>query len=66
MSTYKEEKRKNHFNFQYKKEGLWEDYYWSNGQACSKGYYKNGEREGYWEYYDYNGELKYKEFYVNI
>ena len=35
--------------------------FWPNGQLAGKGYFKNGEREGYWELYKSDGTL-WKEF----
>jgi hypothetical protein len=42
--------------------GSWE-YYYSNGQLCSKGNYVNGKEHGSWEDYWPNGQLCYKGYY---
>jgi antitoxin component YwqK of YwqJK toxin-antitoxin module len=43
--------------------GCWERY-WSDGLLSCKGNWDNGKRNGYWEWYNSNGELIYKEFYL--
>ena len=43
--------------------GYWEDYY-SDGNICYKGNYINGEKNGLWEWYNYNGELMVKEYLI--
>jgi antitoxin component YwqK of YwqJK toxin-antitoxin module len=53
--------RINQFTHNGKKTGIWESYH-NNGQLWSKGSYKNGKKEGYWEYYD-NGQLISKGLY---
>ena len=52
--------KKNQFNKEGNPEGYHEDYYWSPG----KGYFINGIRIGYWEFYHNNGEILYKEYYL--
>ncbi len=42
---------------------IWENY-WDNGNLFYKGNYINGERDQYWEWYGYDGELSDKEFYL--
>ncbi|MGB9697739.1 MAG: toxin-antitoxin system YwqK family antitoxin, partial [Ignavibacteria bacterium] len=41
-------------------EGSWEYYCYDNGNLYSKGNYKNGVKEGSWEYYYNNGNLQSK------
>ena len=47
------------------KQGEWERYN-DDGQLFFKGSYKNGEKDGYWEYYYYiSGELSARGSYLN-
>ncbi|MCX7954575.1 MAG: carboxypeptidase-like regulatory domain-containing protein [Bacteroidales bacterium] len=39
--------------------------YFENGQKGLKGYYKNGKKDGYWEYWYSNGNKKIEGYYVN-
>jgi antitoxin component YwqK of YwqJK toxin-antitoxin module len=54
----------NQFNADGKRDGLWEDYYFS-GQLRWKGNYINGKRNGLRETYN-NNKLIESNFYVNI
>jgi hypothetical protein len=49
--------RINQYDMDGRKQGYWEDYY-KNGDLLSKGSFKNGKRDGYWEWYD-DGKLNY-------
>jgi|TARA_B110000902_G_scaffold125559_1_gene146538 antitoxin component YwqK of YwqJK toxin-antitoxin module len=42
--------------------GIVVDYY-ENGQLSSKGNYKDGKKDGLWEYFDENGQLRFKSNY---
>lgn len=49
---------KNQYNKNDERDGYWEDY-WSNGNPCFKGNYKDGKEHGLWRYYRINdGEKK--------
>ncbi len=38
--------------------------YYPNGQLRYKGNFVNGKQHGYWEWYNYNGQLKEKTYYI--
>jgi len=42
------------------REGYWEESYYSNGNLCAKGFYKDGKPVGDWECYWSNGNLMFK------
>jgi antitoxin component YwqK of YwqJK toxin-antitoxin module len=43
--------------------GYWE-YYYDNGNLCSKGNYVDGKEQGYWEKYHSNGKLNQIIYYI--
>lgn len=59
---------KNQFNESLLRHGYWE-YEWLFGLACSKGYYENGVKLGYWEEHKINPDnniffLESKKYYI--
>lgn len=57
MLTYKQI---NLYNSNRKRQGCWEEY-WSDGDLRTKGYYKNGKINGYWEnHFCHPSELWFK------
>jgi hypothetical protein len=55
-----------HLETSYKREGLWKVYFDSSSPVVrSEGYYKNGKRDGNWNIYSRNGQLRYEFNYVN-
>ena len=53
----------NEYNKTYQRHGYWEQYYFGSRLFC-KGNYINGERDGYWEWHEYNDGISNKEFYL--
>jgi antitoxin component YwqK of YwqJK toxin-antitoxin module len=54
----------NLYNENRERHGYWEFYY-SDGQLCSKGNFVNGRKNGYWEWYYPDGKLGSKGNWVN-
>jgi antitoxin component YwqK of YwqJK toxin-antitoxin module len=48
-----------------KKEGIWEEYYHTDGKLLYRGSFKSGEKDGIWKWYHNNGQLAYKGSYKN-
>ena len=49
-----------------KREGYWEHHYSGNdlNNLLAKGNYKKSTRVGYWEYYDLDGKINIKEYFI--
>ena len=45
--------------------GLWEYYHGNNGQRGRKENYRDGKRDGLWEYFNYDGSLERTETWKN-
>ena len=48
-----------------RREGLWM-IDWSTGKPHYRGYYSQGKSYGYWEYYEFLGGIKFKQFIFNF
>jgi antitoxin component YwqK of YwqJK toxin-antitoxin module len=53
----------NQYNDKDQRHGYWANYY-LNGQFWFKGNYVNGIPQGFWGFYESNGEIMSKEFYL--
>jgi antitoxin component YwqK of YwqJK toxin-antitoxin module len=47
-----------------KREGYTEGYFYAKEKLAYKGHLSNNEEIGYWEFYNLNGELSSKEYYL--